>query len=70
VRALIQGTVTLDAIVGIDGKISEVRVRKSLDPDLGLDHEAVAAVQQWRFSPATRFGEPVPLRVSVELFFS
>jgi hypothetical protein len=32
--------------------------------------EAIKAAKQWRFSPGTRLGEPVPVVVSIELSFT
>ena len=69
-RAKIQGIVLLECIVMPDGNVGEVRVRRSLDPTFGLDQEAIKAARQWKFRPGTRFGEPVPVIVSIELTFS
>ena len=44
-----------------------MRVRKFLDPE--LEHEGVLALRQWRFSPATFDGQPIEIRVEVELTF-
>jgi TonB family protein len=70
-RAKIQGSVTLEAVVGADGKIGDVRVVKSLDAHAheGLDAEAVKAAYQWRFTPALRRGLAVPVRITIELGF-
>jgi TonB family protein len=68
-EARLQGVVALDAMVSIDGAIGEIRMRRSLDPDLGLDDEAVRVVRQWRFKPGTRFGQPVPILVQIEVSF-
>ena len=32
--------------------------------------EALAAVRQWRFTPATLDGRPIPLRIHIEMSFS
>jgi len=37
--------------------------------DRGIDASAVEAVQQWRFDPARKDGEPVAVRVTVEILF-
>jgi TonB family protein len=68
-QAKIQGIVQVEAIVGPDGTVGDVRVLRSLDRDLGLDHEALAAARQWRFQPAMRDGKPVPIIVIIELQF-
>jgi len=69
-RARIQGTVWLEVVVLPDGTVGDVTVTKSLDPVFGLDQQAIKAARQWRFVPGTRFGEPVPVAVVLELFFN
>lgn len=69
-RAKVQGTVVVQAIVLPDGSVTDVEVTKSLDPTFGLDQEAVRAARQWRFYPGTRQGQPVPVRISIELAFT
>jgi protein TonB len=69
-RAKIQGSVWLEAVVLPDGTVGEVTIIKSLDPVFGLDEEAVKAAKQWRFIPGTRYGQPVPVLVVIELTFT
>ena len=69
-RAKIQGTVWLEVVVLPDGTVGDVRITKSLDPVFGLDQQAMDAARQWRFVPGTRFGEPVPVLVGLELYFN
>jgi TonB family protein len=69
-RAKVQGTVLLECIVRPDGTVSDVQVLRSLDPVFGLDQEAIKAAGQWRFAPGTRFGEPVPVLITIELQFT
>ena len=69
-EARLVGSVMLSAVVDQAGRVASVEVTESLDSELGLDNEAVVALRQWRFSPGTRFGEPVPVRVDVEMRFS
>jgi TonB family protein len=69
-RAKIQGTVELEAIVLIDGSVGEVRVVRSLDKEYGLDEQAVKALKQWRFKPGMKDGVAVPVLVTVEMSFS
>jgi TonB family protein len=68
-RAKIQGTVILEAVVGISGTIERVRVVQSLDPILGLDLEALTAAQQWLFRPALVNDAPVASYVTLHLEF-
>jgi TonB family protein len=46
----VQGNVTLDAIVGTDGWVSDVRILGSLGA--GLDEQAMKAVRTWQWEPA------------------
>ena len=69
-RAKVQGTVLLQCVVRPDGTVGDVEVVKSLDPVFGLDQEAVKAAKQWLFRPGTRFGEAVPVLITIELTFT
>jgi len=55
----------LRVLVSPSGRASDVRVLRRSRIDASLDAAAVAAVRQWRFSPATRRGQPVNCWVSV-----
>lgn len=68
-KAKYQGIVVLWVIVGPEGRIipETVRIVKALG--MGLDEQAVRAVQQWRFRPAERFGKPVAVQMQVEVNF-
>jgi TonB family protein len=64
--AKIGGVVTLDALIGTDGTVPDVRV-VSGDPDLG--NAAVEAVRQWEFSPTYLNCTPVEVRMGVTVNF-
>ena len=49
------------------GEPKDVHVVKSLEKD--VDQSAVDAVQKWRFEPARKDGQPVAVKVSVEIRF-
>ena len=68
IRRKVQGTVEVSAVVKTDGTVGDVRVTKSLDPD--LDEQAVIATKQWTFKPGTKDDRPVNVRVTIELTFS
>jgi TonB family protein len=59
-RAKVQGGVALEAVVGADGSVGEVRVVRSLDRRDGLDEEAVKALKQWQFTPGKKMAAPCP----------
>ncbi|WP_291990105.1 M56 family metallopeptidase [Luteitalea sp.] len=68
--AKVHGEVWLSVVVKKDGTVGDVQVRQSLDTEFGLDDAAVAAMRQWTFEPARRDGEPVAVRVTVEMRFT
>jgi protein TonB len=66
-RANLEGEVVLEIVVRRDGTVSDVRLLNGLSG--GLNDRAVAAVRQWRFAPATRFGQAVDVVVEVAVEF-
>lgn len=66
-RAGVQGAVVVDAVIDEQGRVTEVRILRGLP--MGLDREAVAAVKQWRFTPATLSGKPVKVYFSLTVNF-
>ena len=69
-RAGVHGVVLLEAIVGADGSVQDVRVVRSLDRIHGLDAEAVRAAQAWRFEAGLKDGTPVPVALKIEMTFA
>lgn len=67
-RARVSGTVLVSFVVMEDGRTSDIRVIRKLGA--GLDEQAVKAVRQWRFEPATIDGNPVPDRITTEMSFN
>lgn len=61
------GTVTMDAVIGTDGTVREVRNVKGPHPD--LEAEAVAAVRQWQFTPTLLNCEPIDVSMKVTTSF-
>lgn len=68
-RAKIQGDVTMDAVIGVDGRVRAVRILTSLDDRYGLDREAMDTAGKWRFAPATLNGVAVPVVVKLVMTF-
>jgi TonB family protein len=62
-----QGICVLKMTVTREGTPADIRVVRSLGPQ--FDESAVTAVKQYRFKPATRFGKPVAVAVSLEVNF-
>ena len=66
----IEGTVTLDAVVGADGEVRDVKVAKSLDSVFGLDREAVKALKDLKFRPGMKDDKAVAVQVAVQMTFT
>ena len=61
------GVVILEALIGEDGSVRDVRVLRSVPL---LDDAAMRAVRQWRFTPTLLNDEPVPLVMTVTVAFT
>jgi periplasmic protein TonB len=64
--ARVQGTVVLEAVIGIDGRVQNVRVLRSVPL---LDQAALDAVRQWEYTPSQLNGVPVPVIMTVTVTF-
>jgi TonB family protein len=62
-----EGSVLIALVVSSKGLPKDPHVIKGLDKD--LDESAVNAVKEWRFAPAQKNGEPIAVRVSVQIQF-
>ncbi len=65
--ASVEGTVTVQALVGKDGKVKETKITKSVPM---LDQAAENAVKQYVFKPALSNNKPVAVWVAVPVRFS
>lgn len=63
----IQGLVTLKVLIHKDGSASVIKIVHGLG--YGLDENATRALEQWKFKPATRNGEPVDLALDVTVTY-
>lgn len=63
----VQGSVVLQAIVGTDGSIEDLRV---LSGPAILTAAAQQAVRQWRFKPYLQNGQPVETKARITVNFS
>ena len=63
----IQGIVKLSVVVEADGRIRTATVLQSLEPS--LDANAIEAVKNWKFAPATKDGRPVAVQMTLEIDF-
>ena len=66
-EAKVDDTVILAVEIHPDGRPHSIRVTKSLG--MGLDEQAVAAVEQWTFEPGSKDGKPVTVAATIEVNF-
>jgi periplasmic protein TonB len=66
-RAKYQGTVTLSAVIGPDGRPRNLRVVRRLG--MGLDEKALERVRTWLFEPGKRNSQPVSVAMTLEVDF-
>ena len=64
----IGGVVTMDALIGTDGSVRDVRVVDSPHP--GLENAAVEAVRQWQYSSTLLNCTPIEVRMKVTANFA
>ncbi len=64
--AHVEGIVILDAVLGTDGRVDQVRVLRSVAL---LDQAAIDAVRQWRYTPTRLNGEPVRVLMTITMNF-
>jgi TonB family protein len=63
----VTGAVTLEATIGLDGKVSDAKVVRSIPL---LDQAALDAVQQWEYTPTLLNGVPVPILMTITINFT
>jgi TonB family protein len=63
----VEGEVVLYAVIRADGSVDSVQLVRGIDER--LDANAMAALSQWKFRPASRQGEPVDLEAIVHIPF-
>jgi protein TonB len=65
--ARVEGVVIIEAVLGADGHVRQARVLRSTPL---LDAAAIAAVEQWQFTPTLLNGQAVPVVMTVTVVFS
>lgn len=66
-RAKYQGIVMVGGTVDPDGAFTDLCVAQGVGA--GLDEKAIEAVGSWKFEPGTLQGQPVAVRIGVEVSF-
>ncbi len=68
IKAHVKGEVVLYAIVRKDGSVDSIQIVRGLDPQ--LDHNAIEALEQWKFRPGTHAGAPTDFEGVIYVPFS
>lgn len=63
----VSGIVIIEAAVGLDGSVTEAHILRSIAL---LDQAAIDAVKQWKYTPTTLNGVPVPVILTVTVNFA
>lgn len=63
----VEGVVMIEAIIGIDGRVTNARVLK---PTPFLDGAALAAVREWEYTPTLLNGRPTAVIMTVTVRFA
>jgi periplasmic protein TonB len=64
--AHIEGTIIMEAVLDTSGRVTQLRVLKSVPM---LDQAALDAVRQWRYTPSLYGGHPVSVLMTITMRF-
>ena len=65
-----EGVVVVEFTIGVDGRASDITVASEEPKGFGFGDAAIEAVKRWRFTPAKKGGESVPMRVRQTIRFN
>ena len=65
-----EGVVVAEFTIGVDGRASDITVVSEEPKGFGFGDAATEAVKRWRFTPAKKGGESVPMRVRQTIRFN
>ena len=65
-QAGVTGVVILEIVIGTDGKVTDVKVMRSIPL---LDQAAIDTAKQWRYEPTLLNGTPVPVILTATVNF-
>lgn len=68
-RSGVEGKVILQAVVEEDGTIGSLKLLRAPSLDIGLSDAARRAVSAWKYEPATEYGKPVRVYLTVVVTF-
>lgn len=63
-----QGSVFFYAVIGTDGRLSNLKLLEA--PDSGLADSALMSLRQWKYSPETCSGTPVPVETVIQITYT
>jgi peptidyl-prolyl cis-trans isomerase A (cyclophilin A) len=66
-QAGISGTVVLEAVIGVDGKIQDLKVISGPEQ---LQQAALDSVRSWRYRPFLLQGKPIEVHTTINVIFS
>jgi periplasmic protein TonB len=66
-QARTQGVVIIEATIGIDGKVKDTKIMRSIKQ---LDDAAVSAVRTWEFKPTVVNGQVVQVITTIPINFN
>jgi protein TonB len=69
IQGRVSGTVLLRVLVGANGAAEKVDVVRDTAPKVGLGDASKAALEQWRWKPATKDGRKVKTWISLQVPF-
>jgi protein TonB len=64
--ARVEGTVIMEAVIDSGGRVTQLRVLRSVPL---LDQAALEAVRQWRYTPSLYGGHPVSVLMTITMRF-
>ena len=67
-RAGIEGTVTVEFTIDVDGSVKDIEI-VSADPPKVFDNEVLKALKRWKFPPQTVAGQAVEKRARQDIRF-
>ena len=66
-RAGVSGDVVAQLLVGIDGRVEDVRNITASSKGVGFERSTEAAIRQWRYRPASKNGVKVRVWVQIKV---
>ena len=65
----VEGSVEIQALVGVDGNVEQVRIVNVSRTGVGFEKATEEAVRKWRYKPATKHGVKVRMWVQIRVPF-